>query len=156
MPHRADMADTADRATQGLQALSLLVVKQGVSLGGLSLSERSLVFTLAWTGLPDGALSEREVNALLKAQLAAALSFLETDHVELRRWLVDGGWMRRDGYGREYQRTNVAQLAAADQALAAHLAALDLQAWATGQRAAHEARRAARRLSWQHQQGRAA
>ena len=142
-------AESAELGSQRLQRLGLLVVKQGVALGLLSPLERSLVFALVWAGLPLGVLTERELNAQLQTQLATTVSCLATDHVELRRWLVDAGWLRRDGYGRAYQRTERAELAAADQALAAPLAALDVQAWAGARRAEHEARRAARRLDWQ-------
>ena len=132
-----------------LQALSLLVVKRGVALGGLYVREQARVFALVWAGLPESAMSERQINVELQAQLASAVAFLDTDHVELRRWLVDAGWLQRDGWGREYRRSP--QPPAAAQPLAQLLDAMDVAAWVTGQRAAHEARRQARRLAWQQQ-----
>ena len=38
---------------------------------------------------PDAIYRERDVNALLKAWLAGAGIMFETDHVHVRRWLVD-------------------------------------------------------------------
>ncbi|MBX9719378.1 MAG: DUF2087 domain-containing protein, partial [Microbacteriaceae bacterium] len=88
-----------------LDRLALIVVKDAVALGLLSDAERALVLGLAWRAFPaERGLAEREVNEALKAQLGGALACLATDHVELRRWLVDGGWLVRDGYGREYRR----------------------------------------------------
>ena len=40
---------------------------------------------------PQREYSEAEVNEVLKAWLAGAGAMLATDHVELRRWLVDCG-----------------------------------------------------------------
>jgi hypothetical protein len=88
-----------------LQPLPALVVKDGVGLGRLSPELRALALAVVWAGLPDGPMAEAEVNVALKAALNNAASFLDTDHVELRRWLVDSGWLQRDGFGREYRRS---------------------------------------------------
>lgn len=87
-----------------LQPLAALFLKAGVSIGGLSDAQRRLVLGLVWAGLPSTPMSERDVNGALRARLAGAANFLDTDHVQLRRWLVDTGWLARDGFGREYRR----------------------------------------------------
>jgi hypothetical protein len=139
-------------SSEALSTLGLLVVKQGVSLGGLSAPERQQAFAMVWAGLPAAAMTERELNQQLQAQLAAAAAFLATDHVELRRWLVDATWLQRDGFGREYRRTAAASLPAAGQALALQLAAMDIEAWVAELRAAQAARRDDRRRGWQERQ----
>jgi hypothetical protein len=132
-----------------LPALQALVVKDGVGLGGLPALQRSLALALVWAGLPAGSeCSEREVNACLRAQLAGAAAFLDTDHVELRRWLVDTGWLQRDGYGRAYRRVAADALAPEQRALAEALADLRTDAWVAEARAAQRARRDAQRRDW--------
>ena len=136
-----------------LQALAALWLKAGVALGGLSDAQRRLALALVWAGLPGAPMSERDVNAALKARLAGAANFLGTDHVELRRWLVDAGWLVRDGYGREYRRVDAAALPPALQPLAAAFAGIDTDALAAATRASHAAERAARRRAWAGGQG---
>ena len=145
-------AENPGRETPALAALGRLVVKSGVSLGGLAPSERAQVFALVWTALPDAAVSERGVNAHLLAQLEGVVSFLATDHVELRRWLVDAGWLRRDAYGHAYRRTAQDDLAPAHRELADQWVGLDGPAWAREQRQRHDERRSARRQAWQQGQ----
>jgi Uncharacterized protein conserved in bacteria (DUF2087) len=132
-----------------LQGLATLVVKDGVALGGLSADERNLALSLVWAGLAVEPCNERQINEQLKAQLAGPARCLGTDHVELRRWLVDVGWLQRDGFGREYRRVDEARLPAALQANAAALAGLHTAAWVQAQRGARAERRAARRQQWQ-------
>lgn len=132
-----------------LKQLSSMVVKQRVGLGALSHDERALALALVWRGLPaDGPLAEREVNDALKIQLAGAASFLDTDHVELRRWLVDTGWLVRDGFGREYRRVPPRALNAGSRALASALALIEPEHWCAAQRAAKANERAGRREAW--------
>ncbi len=135
-----------------LRPLIGLVLKQGVGLGGLPQSQQTAVFALAWAGLLEGGATERQINELLKHQLAGALAFVDTDHVELRRWLVDAGWLNRDGYGHEYRRVPWPQLPEAGQAVAAALSSLDVAVWVAGHRDAHLAQRQARRQAWAMQQ----
>ena len=54
--------------------------------------------------------TEAQANDLLRQALGAQAAFLGTDHVELRRWLVDTHWWSRDGFGRAYWRTPLADL----------------------------------------------
>jgi hypothetical protein len=129
-----------------------LVVKDRVHLGGLGAAQRLRALACVWAGLPDAPMSEREVNAALQVALAGAACWLDTDHVELRRWLVDTGWLQRDGFGRVYQRALRAGLSPAWQhvadALDEALGGQTVAAWVAAQRSAHEVRRAARRQAW--------
>ncbi|MBX3602591.1 MAG: DUF2087 domain-containing protein [Rubrivivax sp.] len=135
-----------------LADLAALVVKDGVAIGGLAEGPRRLALALVWAGLPAGAQSERAVNEALLAQLAGPARCLDTDHVELRRWLVDAGWLTRDGFGREYRRADVAALPGPAQALGRALAGLDGAAFVDACRAEHAARRAARRRAHEQRQ----
>ena len=91
--------------------------------------------------------SEREVNDLLRSFLADAGSMLATDHVEMRRWLVDFRLLARDGYGRVYKAgTPKAEISA----LVAELAGIDLAEVARAARATDAARRAARKERWEN------
>jgi hypothetical protein len=142
--------DTPPLSDDGLlAALGTLVLKQGVAVGGLSDAQRPLALGLVWAGLPRGVLDERGVNAALQSQLAGAARCLAIDHVELRRWLCDSGWLQRDAWGREYRRQGVAALPESLRSLGAALERVFVGGataeWAAGRRAAHEAARAARR-----------
>lgn len=132
-----------------LSALGQLVVKQGVGLGGLPLAQQVMALGLVWVGLPAGTVNEAGINQVLKAQLAGPAAFLGTDHVELRRWLVDSGCLQRDGYGRAYRRVPVDALPAMFLPLAHRLQGIDASAWVEEQRATQTAVRAARRAAWQ-------
>ena len=135
-------------ASDPLNALATLVVKTGVGLGGLTLAQRELVLALAATVLVSGsAVSEPDVNLLLRRCLAEEGAFLDTDHVELRRWLVDFHVLDRDGYGRVY----TAGAPAADIAGSCEqLAGVDLPAVARAARDADAALRAQRKERWQN------
>lgn len=138
-----------------LRPLLALMHKRGLGLGGLHQLQQAQVWALVWAGLPEGGMTEPQVNEVLKAQLAGAACFLDTDHVELRRWLVDAGWLRRDGYGREYRRTPLAELASGalpGHATAQVLAGMPVAQWASEQYAAQQAQRTARREAWARQQ----
>ena len=89
--------------------------------------------------------SEADVNAVLKDWLAGAGAMLATDHVELRRWLVDDGWLERDGYGWCYRRTVPSR---GRSAVLAELATVDLAAVAAAERADDARRRALRKANW--------
>lgn len=89
--------------------------------------------------------SEAEVNAVLKSWLAGAGAMLATDHVELRRWLVDCRLVVRDGFGRRYVRGPVPGAYAA--ALEA-LAGVDIEATAVLACAEDARRRADRKAEW--------
>lgn len=131
-----------------LHLLAQLVVKQGVSLGGLPAVQLAWALAFVWAGLPSGTHNEAGINQALKAQLTGPSAFMDTDHVELRRWLVDAGWLQRDGYGRAYQRVALDELPAVLQPLARVLQGLETATWAQGRRAALAETRAARRAAW--------
>jgi hypothetical protein len=89
------------------------------------------------------------------APAEGAACWLRSDHVELRRWLVDAGLLLRDGYGRVYraaapQALPSAWSAALQQAAQACLA-LDTAAVVGAERAARRAERAQRQAAWRQQ-----
>lgn len=119
-------------------------VKRGVTLASLSGDAFAATLASAALAIPHGeTLAERDVNERLRAWLAGAGAMLATDHVELRRWLVDLKFVERDGYGREYRRASAPPPAYADAVAA--MAAIDAAAVASDARAAHAQMRAARR-----------
>ena len=136
-----------------LAALALLVLKERVLLGGLPAAHQAAALGLAWCALPENlALREADVNAELKRCLSEECSFLDVDHVELRRRLVDAGWLTRDGFGREYRRVAAADLVAECVPIAAALAGIDPPSWVACIRAVDAAQRAARRQAWESRQ----
>ena len=137
-----------------LELLASMVVKQGLSIGLLSEGQRDLALALAASALPKAvACSEAEVNMALRRCLLAEAAFLDTDHVELRRWLVDSGYCRRDGFGRSYERVADADLTPARRAAASALAPLDLPSWVAAQQSRVRDQRQARHQAWQARQG---
>lgn len=136
-----------------VQRLHRLFPKEHVSLGGLSEADRSVVFALVWSGLPEGeGWAERDMNELLKQRLAAAASFLGVDHVELRRWLCDLQWLQRDDYGRAYRKVPRAELREPLAPWADALAGTDWDAEAQRLRTEKSALRVARRAAWEQAQ----
>ena len=137
-----------------LELLASMVVKQGLSIGLLSEGQRDLALALAASALPLAvACSEAEVNRALQRCLMAEAAFLDTDHVELRRWLVDAGWLDRDGFGRAYCRRPPAQLRQEQQVVPLPLEGLDLDAWAARALDVQNTHRQARRQAWKAGQG---
>ena len=85
--------------------LESLVLKTDLHLGLLSDADRALVLALAACAIESGpTLREDEVNRRLSDWLADVGAMVQTDHVELRRWLVDAGYLARDGWGYAYVR----------------------------------------------------
>ncbi len=149
---RAPIADeetaVVDSAVLWTQ-VAQLVVKNRVSLGVLGEDQRPAALALAWATLPATPMTEPEVNRALKAALSGAARCLGTDHVELRRWLVDARWLTRDGFGREYRRVRYDDLMAFNQPWARLWTGVQVTDWVAEQRDRHEARRAERRFAWQ-------
>lgn len=134
-------------------SLQSLVVKTGVSLGGLSEADRCWALAVPALRLAAGTVcTEAEVNALLKMCLQQEGAFLHTDHVELRRWLVDSGWWVRDGYGHAYRARPVEELPPHLQKVAMTLSGSDVAAWVVAQRQQAAREREARRQAWHAQQ----
>ena len=133
-----------------LHDLAALVVKSGVHLGGLTDAQRIWALGVAAQCLePETGVSEAQANARLKAALAGPAAFLATDHVELRRWLIDSGWWTRDGFGRRYERVSLSALPHLLRLPAEALEGLDLPAWVAELQQAHLAERERRRQSWE-------
>jgi Uncharacterized protein conserved in bacteria (DUF2087) len=130
--------------------LTALVVKHRAGLGTLTAAERELALAITAAALPAGGpgCSEAEVNRALQRCLQNEAAFLATDHVELRRWLVDSGHWQRDGFGRRYERAPLAGLLPERADALRALAGLDLPTWVAAQRAQDAERRDARRRAW--------
>lgn len=92
----------------------------------------------------DRVYSEREVNALLQTWLRGAGSMVETDHVTLRRWLVDSMVLNRTSDCARY-RLAQAPTAVPD----AESAPIDADAIVLDARRAALEQRAARKAAWQ-------
>jgi hypothetical protein len=86
-----------------------LAIKREVTLGGLAGSHadefRAALAAAASRFEMGVAYSEKDVNDRLRHFLANAGAMLATDHVELRRWLVDNRLIGRDGFGHRYERS---------------------------------------------------
>jgi hypothetical protein len=134
-----------------LQSLEAMLIKQGLMLGGLTPEQRAAALAVVWAGLPEQVMNEKQVNDALRQGLSAAAQFIDTDHVELRRWLVDVGCLQRDGFGREYRRVRYADLPAPCKLAADLLPSPEVDAWAQAVRQRHAQRREERRLVWQAQ-----
>ena len=133
-----------------IDRFAVLAVRRDVALGVLLSTHRhdfELVLAAAAQPFrPDRGYSDPEVNDLLRAFLEGAGSMLGTDHVELRRWLVDFRVLARDGYGRVY---TAGTPAAGISDLIAQLAGVDLAAVAHSARESDAAQRAQRKERWQ-------
>jgi hypothetical protein len=120
--------------------LEAIVLKSGLQIGLLSSADRALVLALASCAIEAGrTLREHEVNRLLIDWIAGAGAMLRTDHVELRRWLVDAGYVDRDDWGHAYLRRR----AQVDRARAV-LGTTDAAALASAVRSVRVAAQAAR------------
>jgi hypothetical protein len=146
------MAQASDRrrAQNAADRFARLAIRRGISVGALQSGSRNdfvLVLAAAAQGFAPGqAYSEREVNEILRGFLAAPGAMLATDHVELRRWLIDFHLLERDGFGRVYTTGKPApEFAVA----AAQLVELDLEALAGEARARDAAARAERKERWE-------
>jgi hypothetical protein len=125
--------------------LESLVLKSGVHLGPLPDSDRALVLALGASAIEPGrALREDDVNRRLRDWLADVGAMLHTDHVELRRWLIDTGYVTRDAWGNAYGRGPL-ELERARQVLGTRDAAPLASAVRSARVAAHSARLARRR-----------
>jgi len=126
-----------------------LALREGVSLGGLqrsSADDLAVVLAAAACAFPKAfELREREVNDILRDFLAGAGSMLGTDHVELRRFLVDGRVIARDSFGRVYTRGTSSPAIARPAEV---LAGVDLGALAREARERETTRRAERKARW--------
>ena len=134
--------------TQGVETLlAKLAVRSGMSLAGLASGRqqayRLLLACAARAFATDRDYSEAQVNAALRTWLGGTGAMLATDHVELRRLLVDARLLERDGFGRRYRRTQPPPRAFT--ALLAALAGVDADHLAREARDRDRAQREARR-----------
>lgn len=134
--------------------IRVLATQRHVLLGNLVSSRRptfrAVLAAAAMRFEPGAAYAEAGVNEVLRKFLEGAGSMLASDHVELRRWLVDTGLLERDGFGRRYQR---AEPPAEFVPILAGFAGVDLDAVVADARAADVIARAARRAQWEERQG---
>jgi tRNA(adenine34) deaminase len=132
-----------------LDRIGELATRQGLHLGSLREREpRDLDVLLASAALflPAGqALTEKQANAHLLDFLASTGSMLDTDHVELRRWLADLGFLHRTDVGTDYRR---GQFPAWMTEAAAAIDADQLRAAALDARENKARDRAARKQAW--------
>jgi hypothetical protein len=148
------MATKGNRpAAPAADRYAALAIRRGISLAALhAANARDFAIVLvaaARTFTAGREFGEREVNELLRAFLAEAGAMLGTDHVELRRWLVDFRLLERDGYGRVYKAgTPASELVE----LMGELADVDLAALARSARASDAAQRAERKARWKDAQ----
>ena len=132
-----------------LGRLGQLALRQGVHLSTLQQKDGSdleLLFASAALAFPaDRLLKEQDANEILMRFLATAGVMVATDHVELRRWMVDTGFLQRSDYGTDYRRGTIPLwLADAARTLDFELIANSVVA----ARNAHESQRETRRQTW--------
>lgn len=113
---------------------------------GAARADLDLLLASAALHLPvDEGLSEREASERLRGFLATTGVMLDTDHAELRRWLVDLGFVERSDRGTDYRR---GVLPASLQSAAEQLDAQRLVEAVEQARATHESERQARKQAW--------
>ena len=137
------------KETSPIDRFAALSVRTGLSLG-IMYSSRVADFNLmlavaARTFVAGRSYSESEVNDVLKYWLAREGSILAVDHVELRRWLVDGQVLARDDYGRAYALGVPSPEIAA---LAAAVSGVDLRAHGAAARTRDAQAREKRKRQW--------
>ena len=140
-------------ATTPIERLKALAPRQHLSLGVMAANKpEDFAVVMAAAGCAFGAAeacSERVVNERLRAWLGGPGTMLATDHVELRRWLVDNGVLARDGFGRAYTRG-----APRDEIALAmkELAGVDVAKTVAEARERDASRRVERKRAWQASQ----
>ena len=99
---------TSITAADWLLRMAQLALRHGVHLSTLQQKDGSdLELFFAGAALafpPNQSLSEPDANQILKRFLATAGVMVSTDHVELRRWMVDTGFLQRSDFGTDYRR----------------------------------------------------
>jgi hypothetical protein len=96
-----------------ISAFRRLAITHGLSPGALASGRQSDFVVVTAAAAVAFALgrdyAEKEVNAMLREWLAGPGAMLATDHVELRRLLIDCRLLDRDGFGRRYKRADAPQ-----------------------------------------------
>jgi len=136
-------------ANDCLERMSQLALRHGVHLSTLQQKDGGdleLLFAGAALAFPAGTLfNKQDANEILKRFLASAGVMVATDHVELRRWMVDTGFLQRSDYGTDYRRGTIPEW------LSEAARQLDFEriAKAVAQsRSANESQRETRRQAW--------
>jgi hypothetical protein len=94
-----------------LARFASLATRQGLLISSLNDADLALLMHSASSRFSqDQVYSEACVNRALKDWLANEGCMLRTDHVELRRTLIDLQFLGRDGFGRAYTRPATAPL----------------------------------------------
>ncbi|MBK9245847.1 MAG: tRNA adenosine(34) deaminase TadA [Burkholderiales bacterium] len=144
-----DEAGPAVTVELWLRRLAELSRRQGLAIGtmlGASRDDLDLLLASAALHLPvEQGLGEREASERLRDFLATTGAMLDTDHAELRRWLVDLGFVERSDRGTDYRRGT---LPSRLQDAAARLDVPRLAEAVGRARAAHESERLARKQAW--------
>jgi len=140
---------TAITAGDWLDRMAQLALRHGVHLSTLQQKDGSdleLFFAGAALAFPPNAsLNEPDVNEILKRFLATVGVMVSTDHVELRRWMVDKGFLQRSDFGTDYRRGVIPEWLAD----AAHALDFERIASAVAQaRSTDQTQREARRRAW--------
>ena len=132
-----------------LRRLAELSRRRGLAVGTMLSSARGdleLLLASAALHLPaDAGISEREASRRLREFLATTGAMLATDHAELRRWLVDLGFVTRNDRGADYRR---ADLPGWLRQAAEQLDATRLRTAAADARIADEEARRVRKQAW--------
>ena len=102
---RADALELVPRALFASRLAALLRSGFGAGLPRRRRDRWILLYTLRLLFPESQEFDEREVNQRLLAWLADHGRNLATDHVTLRRALVDEGFLERDRRGRAYRAT---------------------------------------------------
>ena len=102
MKHRPETGPvTAEEYVERLKAICLRAAGSGFPR---KQRDRHILFRSIVADLDEGATySEPKLNAVLKKWIADVGESLGTDHVHLRRHLVDEGYLVRDAAGRAYR-----------------------------------------------------
>ena len=138
--------------TEFERRLRKLALREGMTIStfaGLGEADRAVLRATILARFEAAAVyTERQVNERLKAWLAGAGSMVETDHVNLRRLLIDTQVLARTADCAEY-RVNPR----ASALLPAALSVQDADAIVAGARRDQQAQRAARKEAWLRQAG---
>lgn len=133
-----------------LARMARLALRHGVHLSSLQRKggqDLELVLASASLHLPvDTSVDEGQANDAIRAFLLGSGAMLAIDHVELRRWMVDTGYLRRSAAGTDYRRGTLPEWLAP---AAAQLDARRIEQAVLAAREAHRQQRAERHRAWQ-------